>query len=129
MRGFETARQAGLQAWGVVGFVAANAAEALLALGRTAEAAVLIGPLTTGPPDLGHWVVHQARAEIDLLRGDIEAASRRRQQIKACVGHNSRVESAREAAQRAAELALWAGAPATRSARSGRCSPCTGPRT
>jgi DNA-binding CsgD family transcriptional regulator len=111
VRGVEAARQAGLEASWEASLLAANAAEALLALGRTAQAATLIGPLTTGPPDLGRWVVHEARAEIDLLRGDIEAAGRRRQQITACVGHISHVESAREAALRAAELALWAGAP------------------
>ena len=56
-------------------------------------------------------MVHEARADIDLLRGDIEAAGRRRQQITACVGQISHVDSAREFAQRAAELALWAGSP------------------
>src|SRR5262249_23613300 len=44
-------------------------------------------------------------------RGDIESARRRRQQIKASVGDNRHVESARESALRGAELALWAGAP------------------
>ena len=50
--------------------LAFNASEALLARGRTAEAAALIDPLTTGPPDRDHWLAHEARAEIDLLRGD-----------------------------------------------------------
>ena len=50
-RGLDDARQAGLQAWEMAGVLAANAAEALLALGRTAEAAALIDPLTTMPPD------------------------------------------------------------------------------
>jgi DNA-binding CsgD family transcriptional regulator len=111
VRGVEAIRQAGLEASLEGSLLAANAAEVLLALGRTDQAAALIGPLTTGPPDAGRWVVHEARADIDLLRGDIEAAGRRRQQITACVGHISHVDSAREFAQRAAELALWAGSP------------------
>jgi DNA-binding CsgD family transcriptional regulator len=111
VQGVETVRQAGLEASFEAGMVAWNAAEALLAVGRAAEAAALIGPLTTGPPDLGRWVVHEARAEIDLLRGDLEAAGRRRQQIKACVGHVSHVDSARESALQVAELALWTGLP------------------
>ena len=49
-RGLDAARQAGLQAWKMASYLAANAAEALLALGRTAEAAALIDPLTTMPP-------------------------------------------------------------------------------
>jgi tetratricopeptide (TPR) repeat protein len=82
LRGIESARQTGLEAsWGVNNL--ANAAEALLAVGRTAEAAALIDPLTTGPPDRDHWLVHETRAEIDLLRGDIGAAAGRRQLIDA----------------------------------------------
>jgi DNA-binding CsgD family transcriptional regulator len=111
VRGIEAIRQAGLEASFQGSLLAANAVEALLALGRTDQAAALIGPLTTGPPDPGRWVVHEARADVDLLRGDLEAAGRRRQQITACIGQISHIESAREFAQRAAELALWAGAP------------------
>jgi DNA-binding CsgD family transcriptional regulator len=112
MRGLSTARQAGLAASWDAAILASNAAEPLLALGRTAEAAALIDPLTSGPADRDHWVVYQARAEIDLLRGDIEAAAVRRQQIIACVPHVGGLDVSRERAQRAAELALWAGQPA-----------------
>ena len=69
-RGFDAARQAGLQAWIVASYLAANASEALLALGRTAAAAALIDPLTTPPADRANWNIQAARAEIDLLRGD-----------------------------------------------------------
>src|SRR5262249_31758658 len=72
--GLQAARGAGLQAWDVATYLAANAAEALLALGRTAEAATLTGPPTTTPPDRDHWLVHATRAETDLLRGDAHAA-------------------------------------------------------
>ena len=90
---------------------AANACDALLARGHTADAAALIDPLITGPPDLDNWPVHERRAEIDLLRGDIAAAEARQQQITALIGHLGSSDVAREAAQRAAELALWAGRP------------------
>ena len=111
MRGLRAARQAGLGACHLAGTLAANAAEALLASGRTAEAAALIDPLTSGPPDRDYWFVHEARAEIDLLRGDIEAATRRWQQIRACAGQIGSIDTARDAAQRAAEVALWARRP------------------
>ena len=110
-RGLEAARQSGLEASWQASMLTFNAAEALLALGCTEEAGALIGPLTAGPPDLDHWVVHQARAEIDLLQGHIDAATLRHDQIRACVGPNHQVDSARESARHAAELALWKGAP------------------
>jgi DNA-binding CsgD family transcriptional regulator/tetratricopeptide (TPR) repeat protein len=109
LQGVEAVRQAGLEASYEATLLTANAAEGLLAIGRITEAAALIDPLTTARPDLGTWVLHEARAEIDLLRGNLEAAGRRREQIRACVGDMSHVEFARESALRSAELALWAG--------------------
>jgi DNA-binding CsgD family transcriptional regulator/tetratricopeptide (TPR) repeat protein len=108
LRGLQATRQTGSFA----SVLAANAAEALLALGRTAEAAAVIDPRTTGPPDRDHWLVHASRAEIDLLRGESGAAAERWQQLTAITGSLGDIDSAREAAQRAAELALWAGRPA-----------------
>jgi DNA-binding CsgD family transcriptional regulator len=110
-RGLDVAGQAGLGSSFLAAVLAANAAEALLALGRTAEAAALIDPLTSGPPDRDHWLVHEMRAEIDLLRGDTSAAQRRRQLLDAITARIGSVDFAREEAQRAAELALWAGRP------------------
>ena len=55
--------------------------------------------------------MHLYRVEIDLLRGDIEAAQRRQQQIRDLIGHVANFDRSREAAQRSAELALWAGRP------------------
>ena len=111
LRGLQAARQAGRQGSHDAGVLAANTAAAMLARGRTAEAAALIDPLTSGPPDRDHWSVHQFRAEIDMMRGDLEAAARRQQQINAFIGHIGNIEYAREAMQRSAELALWAGRP------------------
>jgi len=110
-RGLVSAGQVGLQSWYVATMLAANAAEALLALGRTTEAAALIDPLTTMPPDRDHWLVHAARAEIDLLRGDTSAAVERWQQIYAFPAHLSKINFAYEAAPRAVEASLWAGRP------------------
>jgi len=111
-RGLDTARQAGLQSWWETTTVlAANTAEALLAPGHSEEAAALIDPLTTGPPDRDHWIVHAARAEIDLLRGDTGAAAGRWQLIYSFPTLIGRVDFAYEAARRAVEAALWTGRP------------------
>jgi DNA-binding CsgD family transcriptional regulator/tetratricopeptide (TPR) repeat protein len=109
--GFEAARRAGLQAWNVASFLAVNAAEALLALGRTQQAAALIDPLTAVPPDRIHWIALVARAEIDLLRGEADAAAGWWQQIYALPAVTSRVDFAYEASPKAAEAWLWAGRP------------------
>ena len=111
-RGLQAARQAGRQASPDASVLAANAAEAMQAQGRTAEAAALIDPLTTGPPDRDHWAAHQLRTEIDLMRGDLEAAERRQQQINVLISHIGNIEHARETLQPSAELALWAERPA-----------------
>jgi DNA-binding CsgD family transcriptional regulator len=111
LSGLEPAREAGLQASFEATILPFNAAEALLAAGRTAEAAALIDPLTAGPPERDDWITHEARAEIDLLRGDIDAAAARRRLIDAIPAHDGSGFSARESARRAAELALWAGRP------------------
>ena len=111
VRGLDAAGQAGLAGSWAANVLAANAAEALLALGRTDQAAALIDPLTPGPPDRDHWMVHVERAEIDLLRGNTEAAQRRQQLLGAITAHIGSEDNAREAAQRAAELALWTGRP------------------
>jgi DNA-binding CsgD family transcriptional regulator len=109
--GLQAARQAGRQASPDASVLAANAAEAMVARGRAAEAGALIDPLTAGPPDRDHWSVHTLRVEIDLLRGDLEAATQRQRQISALLGHIGNIEHARELRQLSAELALWAGRP------------------
>jgi DNA-binding CsgD family transcriptional regulator/tetratricopeptide (TPR) repeat protein len=111
-RGLDDARQAGLQSWQVASYLVANANEALLALGRTAEAAALIDPLTTVPSDSPHWNVQAARAEIDLLRGDTGGAAERWQLIYAAFpAHIVGLDFAYESAPRAVEAMLWAGRP------------------
>jgi DNA-binding CsgD family transcriptional regulator/tetratricopeptide (TPR) repeat protein len=112
LRGLRAARQSGLPAWARAIVLACNASEALLAGGRTAEAAALIDPLITGPPGRDDWGIHECRSEIDLLEGDIEAATRRRQQFKPWADSAGSIEWARETSQRAADLAVWAGRPA-----------------
>jgi DNA-binding CsgD family transcriptional regulator len=111
LRGLHAARQAGLGGWVFTMGLAATAAEALLWQGRTTEAAVLIDPLTTGPPSRDDWFVHILRAQVDMLRGNVGAAAARQQQINALTSRYLTVELAREAAQWTVEVALWAGRP------------------
>ena len=94
------------------GVLAANAAEALLALGRTAEAAALIDPLTTGPPDRDHWLVHV------LPRRDRPAARRHRRGRRAAAADQGRHRPHRQRSTSPARprsgprsCALWAGRP------------------
>ena len=110
-RGLDDARQAGLQSWDLASRLTAHAAEALLALGRTAAAAALIDPLTAGPPDPDHWPAQVIRAEIDLLRGDTGAAAERWQQMETLPAIISRVDFGYDGAPRAAEALLWTGHP------------------
>jgi DNA-binding CsgD family transcriptional regulator len=112
LSGLRAARESGLHAWIRAIVLTCNASEALLTRGRTAEAAALIDPLITGPPDRESWSLHECRSEIDLLCGDIESATRRRQQFQTWVDEVGSLEWARETTQRAADLALWAGRPA-----------------
>jgi ATP/maltotriose-dependent transcriptional regulator MalT len=111
LRGLDDARQAGLQSWDLASRLAAFVAEAFLAVGRTAEAAALIDPLTTGPPDHDQWLAQVIRAEIDLLRGDTDAAAERWELIEALPAITSRVDFGYDGAPRAAEALLWAGRP------------------
>jgi len=110
-RGLDTARQVGLQSWSATSALAANAVEALLALGRTDQAAALIDPLTPGSSHSEHLLAQVARAEVDLLRGDADAARGRWQLIYAVPAFATRVDFAYQAAPLAVEASLWAGRP------------------
>jgi DNA-binding CsgD family transcriptional regulator/tetratricopeptide (TPR) repeat protein len=87
--------------------ILANSVEGLLGQGRAADAAALVDPQTSGPVDRDHWPLHACRAEIDLLRGEVDAAAHRLQQI---VPADS-LDFARELGQRVAEVEVWAGRP------------------
>ena len=110
LRGLHAARRVGLDGWFFAAILVGNAAAAMLFAGRTADAAALIDPLTTGLPRGDDWFTHLFRAQIDMLRGDLAAATSRQQQV-ALTGHPSSVENDREAAQLTVEVALWAGRP------------------
>jgi hypothetical protein len=85
----------------------AMAVEGLFGRGRTAEAAELIDPLTSGPMDRDKRLLHDCRAEIDLLRGEVDAAAQRLHRIELAAS----VEYARELGRLVAEVAVWAGRP------------------
>jgi ATP/maltotriose-dependent transcriptional regulator MalT len=109
LRGVQAGRESGREA----DLAAVNAAEAMLARGRTAEAAELIDPLTdASPANPDHYMVHGLRAEIDLLRGDVEAAALRLRQVRSVGVWISNIDNAGEIARRTAEVAVWASRPA-----------------
>jgi tetratricopeptide (TPR) repeat protein len=111
LRGLEVARKYGRHTSVHAYVVASNAAEAMVARGRTAQAAQLVDPLTDEPVAVNNYPAHLVRAEIDLLRGNGEAAASRLRQIKSIVGRTNS-DNACEIAQRAADVAIWAGRPA-----------------
>jgi DNA-binding CsgD family transcriptional regulator len=112
LRGIRFARDSGRHTSYEGVIVVSNAAEALLARGRTAEAAKLIDPIIDELADPEHFSIHGERAEIDLLRGNIEEAAARLKWIKSVTGGISSIDNNREIAQRTAEVAAWAGRPA-----------------
>jgi DNA-binding CsgD family transcriptional regulator/tetratricopeptide (TPR) repeat protein len=107
LRGVEAVREGGLGSSFGAALLLGNAVEGLLGRGRTAEAAALIDPRTSGPVDRDTWALHDARAQIDLLRGEVDAAAQRLQQIEA----GASIDFACELAQLVAEVAVWAGRP------------------
>jgi len=109
--GLRAARQAGREASLEAAALAFWAAMSLLSRGRTAEAAALIDPVTTGPPDRDRWLAHECRVKIDLRRSDFAAAAER-WQANAEIAGRGMVDWVLEGAQDAADLALWTGRPA-----------------
>jgi DNA-binding CsgD family transcriptional regulator len=107
LRAFDAAQHLGFGNNFSATIVLTNAVEGLLGRGRTAEAAALIDPRITGQVDRDHWPLHACRAEIDLLRAEVDAAAQRLAQIKA--GDNP--EFTRDLAQLVAEAEVWAGRP------------------
>jgi ATP/maltotriose-dependent transcriptional regulator MalT len=112
LRGLQAARKSGRQLSLDAGIVVSNAAQAMLARGCTDEAAQLIDPLTDELPGHADYLVHLMRVETDLLRGDVDAAAGRLRQIQSIARRSRSVDIAREIAQRATEVALWADRPA-----------------
>jgi hypothetical protein len=84
-----------------------NAGEGLMFRGRTLDAAALIDPRTDGPVDRDHLILNEIRAEIDLLRGEVEMAAERLDQIR----WGAELEGVLEVGTRVAEVAVWAGRP------------------
>jgi DNA-binding CsgD family transcriptional regulator/tetratricopeptide (TPR) repeat protein len=107
LRDLEDARKLGFGDSYPTDLLIGNVVEGLLHRGRTAEAAALIDPVTGGGVDREHWLPHVYRAEIDLLRGEVDQAAQRLEQIK----FDYIVWWDLELGERVAEVALWAGRP------------------
>jgi DNA-binding CsgD family transcriptional regulator/tetratricopeptide (TPR) repeat protein len=112
LAGLRAARELGRQDSRDAGLLANDACCLLMESGRTAEAAALIDPFTTELRDRDYPAVQLCRVEVDMLRGDMEAAQRRLQQIQAMIaGRVGMFAGDTAAPQLAAQLALWAGRP------------------
>jgi DNA-binding CsgD family transcriptional regulator/tetratricopeptide (TPR) repeat protein len=110
--GLRTARLLGLQDSLPAVNLTTNACGVLIETGQTAAAGALIDPLTSGPPDPHRVYIHLCRVEIDMLRGDLEAAQRRLGQAQAMTaGLAGGFRGQDYAPFLAAELALWTGRP------------------
>jgi DNA-binding CsgD family transcriptional regulator len=107
LRGFDDARMLGFGSHRGAALSLGNAIEGLLGRGLTAEAAALIDPLTNGPIEPDNWPLHLARAEIDLVRGELDAAA----ELLAQIDVGASPEFAAGLAQDVAEVALWARRP------------------
>jgi DNA-binding CsgD family transcriptional regulator len=107
LRGLDAARQSGMGNGLMAGVLLSNTVEGLRVRGRTAEAAALIHPSALGPIDRDNALLHACRAEIDLLRGEIDAAAERLKQTKL----EASLEISRELGHQVAEVALWTGQP------------------
>jgi hypothetical protein len=107
LRGLGDARRHGLASSYEANIAMGNAVEGLLARGCTSDAAALIDPLTTGPLDWVYIALHMSRGEIDLLRGEFDAAAQRLSQIEL----GTSLEHAFFLGLGVAEVALWAGRP------------------
>jgi DNA-binding CsgD family transcriptional regulator/tetratricopeptide (TPR) repeat protein len=113
LNALRVARQTGREGSLDAEFLAGNACSGMIECGRTAEAAELIGPLTTGKPERRHPYAHLCRAELDILRGDMEAARGRLQRIKATLLDRAGLfSSVTGLPLLMAELASWTGRPA-----------------
>ncbi len=110
LRGDNAVRQLGFGSNFQATTILTNAVEGLLGRGRTAEAAALIDPHTNGPVDRDHVFLHVCRADIDLLRGEVDAAVERLAQTK-LEWFEASLDLARELGQRVAEVAVWARRP------------------
>jgi DNA-binding CsgD family transcriptional regulator/tetratricopeptide (TPR) repeat protein len=104
--GFDAARRGGWGSTAEAAISLSNAVEGLLGRGRAAEAAALIDPEITGPVDWDHWPLLQLRADVDLVRGEVELAAQRLASVE--IGGS---EYALDHEQDVAEVALWAGRP------------------
>ena len=107
-----TARLLGMQDSLSAVTLTAHACSVLVETGQTAAAGALVDPLTSGTPDLHRVYLHLCRVEVDMLRGDLDAAWRRLRQVQAMAADQvGGFRGEDYAPQLAAGLALWTGRP------------------
>jgi DNA-binding CsgD family transcriptional regulator/tetratricopeptide (TPR) repeat protein len=111
LAGYELAQHIGRGDSFAAVFPLANAVQALLELGDTAEAARLLDPLTTDAPGLDTWPLHACQVQLDLRRGRVERAGQHMDDIRNLLPARGDVDFAREIALVVAELAVWRGRP------------------
>ena len=77
----------------------------MLAQGRVTDAAMIIDPLTRDEPTQHHLAVHRIRIRLDVVRGDLAAASSRLAAVRAVAPDNPSIVLALE--QDALEIGVW----------------------
>ena len=128
LAGLQTARLLGLQDSLPAVVLTANAFAVLVNTGQTTAAGELVDPLTDGAPDRQHVYTHLCRVEVDILRGELDAAQRRLQEVQAItVGRQGGFRAQDYAPLLAADLALWTGHPGEALAEAARELPLLGP--
>jgi DNA-binding CsgD family transcriptional regulator/tetratricopeptide (TPR) repeat protein len=86
-----------------------NLAQAYLAAGDVDGAAARIDPITAGPASSDLWAIYSARAELEMLRGNLETSAARFAELGDVTITSLSFQG--EVAYRYAELELWTGKP------------------
>src|SRR5262245_3768672 len=107
LRYLEAVQQLGVGNTFSASVLVGNTIECLLVRGRVTEAAALIDREAMGPINPDSVILHQNRAEIDLVCGEATAAMERLAETK----FEASLDISREIGQSFAEAALWAARP------------------
>lgn len=106
----EALRTQGFGAMHYTQVIVYNVVEALLGLGRVAEAGALVDPLTDRGFDPAAWTLQDARCRVDIARGRLHDAAIRLESRMAIVRDDS-LEVRSDLCRSRSQLALWGGGP------------------